>query len=72
MGWQGTQITSRRAFRLGPPPATAQERRWQAHRLLSRGRATLGAYAVAWYGGDVEQARAEIYPPQEVADAPAH
>jgi streptomycin 6-kinase len=52
------QIDGRRAAILGPIPAN---RRRQARRLLSLGRATLAAISAAWYGGDDAEARREIY-----------
>lgn len=61
MSYQGTQITAARTYRLGVAPRQAKERRRRADYLLSSGAATLLAIAAAWYAGDVEAAKAELY-----------
>ena len=60
MSYQGTQITASRAYRLGVAPRQAKDRR-RAEYLLGTGAATLAAIASAWYAGDVEAAKAELY-----------
>jgi hypothetical protein len=67
MSYEGTQITAARAYRLGRAPAQAKDRRRRAEYLLGTGRATLLALAAAWYGGDVDTAKAELYPPSKEA-----
>jgi hypothetical protein len=61
-------ITSRGAARLGPTPRRGRTR--EAHRLLSRGQATLRAVATAWWGGDIEAARRDIYGDVETREGP--
>jgi hypothetical protein len=56
-----TRETGRQTRRLGPRPRRQPERRRRAKQLLSAGVVSLAAVALAWYGGDVLAARAEIY-----------
>ncbi len=45
---------------LGSRPTNDEDRRWQARFLLA-GRASILAVAMAWYGGDVNKAKHDIY-----------
>jgi hypothetical protein len=51
-------IPARQSYRLGLPPP---DRRAAARALLARGEATLAAVAHAWFAGDMDAAKAEIY-----------